>query len=406
MYNYIGEYILNSKHKKENMAYHHSKWNKIYREQMSRLQAGEFAADTRLPSLLELAREWSVSYLTAQKIVRKLTDAGYLRIVHGRGIFVNAPTVSGNKPENSNLRIGFLGYTTGEVFADIYRGVQSNLPESCQTVLLSTPEDYINQNTRESEEMFQNIIRRDIDSLVVTGDYNINYRTMKNLQDKFKQIIFSFYFCGKNDIANANIVTFDYYRGGYLAARHLLEQGFNNIAYLTYEDISQFKMLQRDVARMPSHDLLAGIIAACDEAGVDFFSQGKVIYKNHYSTNINQEYQRKLARIMSSKRTGFIGVNDVRAIAVYQAAASNNMTMGKDVAMVGFLDLPQFHGNIFPALSSVSFDETAAGRQISELILNHACNERITIAPELIVRGSSCTDAQGQDCSLNHFYNQ
>ncbi|MEV0290652.1 GntR family transcriptional regulator [Kribbella sp. NPDC050820] len=51
---------------------------------------GELAAGTKLPSGRELAKEWGVAVMTAQKAVDQLRAEGLVHSQQGRGVFVAA----------------------------------------------------------------------------------------------------------------------------------------------------------------------------------------------------------------------------------------------------------------------------------------------------------------------------
>jgi GntR family transcriptional regulator len=53
-----------------------------------RIQAGEWAPGDQLPSVAQLAEDYSVGRTTAQKAIRMLVGEGLVRTRHGWGTFV------------------------------------------------------------------------------------------------------------------------------------------------------------------------------------------------------------------------------------------------------------------------------------------------------------------------------
>lgn len=54
--------------------------------------SGRYPTDSCLPSETELAQQVGLSRLTVREAVKKLAAKGVVRVVHGRGTFVNAPS--------------------------------------------------------------------------------------------------------------------------------------------------------------------------------------------------------------------------------------------------------------------------------------------------------------------------
>ncbi|MFG1820394.1 GntR family transcriptional regulator [Kribbella sp. NPDC049174] len=54
------------------------------------IQSGDLAAGTKLPSGRDLAKEWGVAVMTAQKAVDQLRAEGLVHSQQGRGVFVAA----------------------------------------------------------------------------------------------------------------------------------------------------------------------------------------------------------------------------------------------------------------------------------------------------------------------------
>jgi len=63
-------------------------YRQIADDMQARIQAGEYAPGSRLPSYAELAQMYSVSVTTAQSALRLLRDRGLTSSVLGLGTFV------------------------------------------------------------------------------------------------------------------------------------------------------------------------------------------------------------------------------------------------------------------------------------------------------------------------------
>lgn len=66
----------------------HLNFREIADDLAERIESGEYAPGTQLPTYKELAELYSVSYATAQRAVGTLRDRGVVRGHQGRGVFV------------------------------------------------------------------------------------------------------------------------------------------------------------------------------------------------------------------------------------------------------------------------------------------------------------------------------
>ena len=87
--------------------------------------------------------------------------------------------------------------------------------------------------------------------------------------------------------------------------------------------------------------------------------------------------------------TGFIGIADNRAQAVYQVASRLGLEIGGDVAMIGNYNTVSWSQMLHPGLTSIAVGEEELARKLAELLRSGAHGEEIRIAPSLVVREST-----------------
>lgn len=176
-------------------------------------------------------------------------------------------------------------------------------------------------------------------------------------------------------------VSVDDIAGGYLAARHLLEQGRRRIAYVG----AQFQI--RQVA-----DRLEGArraVAEVPEATLEVISvDGLTVLDGRRAG------ERMLARPASARPDAVFTVNDLMAVGVLQALVMTGaVRVPDDIALVGYDDIDFASAAVVP-LTSVRQPSRLIGSTAVNVLLEEAANpelERRTIVfqPELIVRASS-----------------
>lgn len=176
-------------------------------------------------------------------------------------------------------------------------------------------------------------------------------------------------------------VSVDDIAGGYLAARHLLEQGRRRIAYVG----AQFEI--RQVA-----DRLEGArraVAEVDDATLEVITaEGLTVLDGRKAG------ERILARPSSSRPDGLFTVNDLMAVGVLQALVMTGaVRVPDDMALVGYDDIDFASAAVVP-LTSVRQPSRLIGSTAVNVLLEEAADptlERRTIVfqPELVVRASS-----------------
>ncbi len=171
-------------------------------------------------------------------------------------------------------------------------------------------------------------------------------------------------------------VSTDDVAGGQLAARHLIDQGHRQLAY---------------VGVFP--DRLSGVrlaIASADSPEVTLRA-----FEAPRSLDGGRKVGDQLAAMQPSDRpTGIICGNDLIALGMLQAMTIAEIRVPDDVAIVGYDDISYAAGAAVP-LSSIRQPREDLGRTAVRMLLEEIADEdthqhrAVVFAPELIVRASS-----------------
>jgi len=173
-------------------------------------------------------------------------------------------------------------------------------------------------------------------------------------------------------------VRVDNYRGGYLAAKHLVEAGHKHIAHLAgpneYED-----------ARLRKQ----GFLDAMEEGGIPK-SQYRIL-TGEYTERAGYELTRKLFAEPNAL-TAICSGDDDMAAGVYSALRDLNIAIPNQVSVVGYDD--NFHArHLYPSLTTVRQPIVQMGEIAVELLLKtlqqpDLTPQQIVLMPELIQRDS------------------
>lgn len=162
--------------------------------------------------------------------------------------------------------------------------------------------------------------------------------------------------------------------GGYFAARHLVDLGHREVAVITGPWFTS-----------SARDRLAGARRALAEGGIEL-SEERVI-STGYGIESGHVAGRRLLADVAMRPTAIFAANDNLAIGVVAAASAAGLTIGRDVSVVGYNDIPLAAMLPVPLTSvRTAFDQIAA----SALDLLGGSAETLTRAlPTLIPRAST-----------------
>lgn len=165
------------------------------------------------------------------------------------------------------------------------------------------------------------------------------------------------------------------------ATEHLLRHGHRQIAALAWPAESRV-----------GNDRLAGYLSALQAAGLaaspDLIARGAGTFDfGQFAT------QQWLSMATERRPTAIVAVTDTMAIGAMRACQESGLTIGRDMAIVGFDDAPMSQ-YLWPALTSVRQPIRQAGHKCIELLIallegKAPLQPKILLTPELVVRASA-----------------
>ena len=179
--------------------------------------------------------------------------------------------------------------------------------------------------------------------------------------------------------------------GGYLATRHLLEQGCRHVV-----------MLAPAVYSLPARLRARGYERALQE-----FGRGRPRIIRQRATAGDLELGYTLARSLPFEEEGIDGIfafNDLMAIGALRALAERRISVPGDVAVVGY-DNVEMGSYVTPSLTSVDLPAVELGKEACDLLLRMLAEEdspgekpvaHLKLKPELVVRESSLRGVASQ----------
>jgi DNA-binding LacI/PurR family transcriptional regulator len=175
-------------------------------------------------------------------------------------------------------------------------------------------------------------------------------------------------------------VTIDNVDGGYQAAQHLIDLGHRRIAY-----IGDQSGLQSDAERR------AGFKKALRKAGLTI--PAEYLMRGDGRAGGGCECALQLLAL-PEKPTAIFCYNDMTALGAMEAAAAQQVVVGRDLSIVGFDDL-FFASFLQPPLTTIRQPKKELGRRATELLMTllkgGQAERTVVMKGELIARASSTT---------------
>jgi Transcriptional regulators len=166
--------------------------------------------------------------------------------------------------------------------------------------------------------------------------------------------------------------------GGYLATRHLIEQGHSRIGLIT-----------GPLDKLPAQSRQQGYRQALEEADIPFRAEYVVEGDFEFTGGISGMHQ--LLALAEPPSAVFAG-NDVSAVGVYQALYRAGLRVPQDISVVGYDDI-ELSRYLTPPLTTIHQPQAELCRQAVDTLLDRIqgaddAPRLITLEPKLIARES------------------
>jgi DNA-binding LacI/PurR family transcriptional regulator len=166
-----------------------------------------------------------------------------------------------------------------------------------------------------------------------------------------------------------------------MATEHLIARGHCRIALLAWPETSR-----------AGNDRLAGYLEALRLAGLEVMPE--LIVHGDWSFEFGYTAAERLLALSPGQRpTAIVAVSDIMAIGAIHAAQFRGLTIGPDLAVVGFDDVPMAE-YIWPPLTSVRQPIREAGHKCVEILVALLGGKtpphwQVLLSPTLVVRSST-----------------
>lgn len=317
------------------------------------LQVAEHAGVSRSTASLAVRNSSRISEATREKVFNSMQELGY---VYDR--------IAANLRSKSSSTVGLIIMELANSFySELLEGIHEGLNNFGHTVLLGTTFDSQDAQDRLISTMIEHRVCGIILSAVSGSSAKVAEKAIG---------------CGipvvlvgrKIPGGHFDFVGVDNVLGGEMAVSHLLQQGHHRIAFIG--GYSRFSSWQGRKQGYDNALLLAGIPL---DASLVIESPATL----YYGTELIKQVM-----ALANPPTAIFCYNDAIAIGAMMKLKELGITPGKDIAIIGFDDIPE--AAIFtPKLSTVSSDIRLMGTHAALLL--HARMEGIDNEPQDIIVG-------------------
>ncbi|QOW10434.1 LacI family transcriptional regulator [Kaistella flava (ex Peng et al. 2021)] len=259
-------------------------------------------------------------------------------------------------------------------FGSIIRGIEDELNPSGYHIIICQSH---NDETKEINNI-ESLINSQVDAIFISTSSKHSEQFEKILKKNIPLIFFD----RKKTMDGVSSVTIDDFAGGYMATKHLIDQGCRKIAHLASGD---FKI-------EIFHDRHEGYKQALIDHGIDYRED----YVIHTTSKI-AEGKIAVAQLfeLDEKPDAIFSSSDFLALGAIQELKARNIKIPEEVAVIGFANEPFTN---FEELSISTIDQfpVEMGQMTARVFLeqmatsqNIKIDKKVVMEPKLIIRKSS-----------------
>jgi DNA-binding LacI/PurR family transcriptional regulator len=332
-------------------------------------------SNERLPSRPELCKKLAIAKATLDKAINELVTEGMLYSRRGDGTYV--ADVNDRLP----IQAGSWGVIVPDVAKEFYSKVVRGVEDVAQSyginlILCNSDYDFDKQ-----EQYIKRLNHSGVSGFILVPTMSKGIGDSNRLYDQLAELKVPFVFCTQSaDGINAPVVSSNNFYGGYIAAKHLLEKGYRNIAHISlYKNRTNFER--------------------CHGSGVAFLEHG--IEVNRHIIRFDDKSKSPLLGYEAMKNLLVSGeivdavfcTSDDLIQGVYKAIAETGLAVSDDIGVVSYNN-SDICEKLTPALTSVAFKNLEVGTKAAEILYRQISGESLPefevylLKPELVVRDS------------------
>jgi len=331
-------------------------------------------------TIYDIARELSLSAATVSRalnksaVISKITTRKILKKAEEMGYRYN--NFAGNLSRQKSHTIGIILHRLDSNFiASVLAGIEKITTEAGYDIIITHSAESYEKEVANT----MNLFHKRVDGLIASLSFES--KNLDHFKPFFEKKIPVIFFDRVDENSDKTHVIIDNYKSGYIATRHLVEQGCQRIVLFT-------SSLNRNVYKQRHR----GYSDALFDSGIRY-DKNLVLVKDISEESAIETAHKMLS--MNPMPDGLFVTNDFEAVVCMQELKRNGIRIPEQIAVVGFNN-DTISKIVDPQLTTINYPGKDMGEITARNLINQlnglesiTTTNRIVVNSELIVRNSS-----------------
>lgn len=352
-----------------------TKYSIIYKDIKEKILSGALLPGEKIDSENMLCKHYDVSRYTVRRALSDLISEGLVEARHGQGTFCTQRGISGRRTHNIAV---ITTYLSDYIFPSVIRGIDRVMTDNGYTMFLKNTGNSQKNEARCLEEM----MGKGVDGLIIEPSRSEVFCKNEPLYKELDVMGIPYVFIqGRyQQMKGKPCVLLNERRGGYLAAKHLIDTNHKNIVGIFKMD--DFQGTERYKGFVQAHN------------------DGHLPMNPDYTLWFHTEDRRvkpmaSVAELLEQGNPvdGIVCYNDQIAVSILNGLRAMGRRVPEDISVVGY-DNSSLAVNATIGLTSVNHPKEQLGEAAAQMLLdlingnpgNDNCKK--IMEPELIQRES------------------
>jgi LacI family transcriptional regulator len=335
-------------------------------------------------TIKDIAEETGVSYATVSRAlndkygVKPGTREKILAVARARGYTPNGIARGLVRQQTHSIGL-IIPDISNPFFPQVASGVEDGAKEKGYSVFLCNT----NYESDQEARYLQLLIEKRVDGIILASGFQASDTINPLLMGSLPIVSL----CTRFENVNNSFVVIDNERGGFIATKHLIEQGYPSVGYIgTQGDgLSQGQRFK-------------GYLQALEKFNIPF--DDRFVFSGDLKRETGYEITKRLIAGQHFPRALFVE-NDLMALGAIQGIKESGLRVPDDIAVVGFDDIAFAS---FPeiGLTTVRQPKYEMGKMAVNILLDSIIEstkepKKHILEPKLIIRTSSCRLGEGKN---------